>query len=100
MAFAFALGALAQALKCAFLSWDLDAAGITERRFWMKKEIAWKEVTCVLFKPKWLFGGAIDVYFARPSRPFRGYLRVYPENYAEFVGTLNRLSGSPGVEGK
>jgi hypothetical protein len=74
-----------------FIYWELDSDSLKERRFWNKKEVAWKEVTHVGNSAPTSNFLAVD--YARPApMSDHGQIIANPEDRLQFIAALRRFA--------
>jgi len=77
-----------------FVYWDLDSAGLHERRLWGEKKIPWREVTRVsAWNPEQTSSDFLAVHYAR-SAPMsdRGSVIANPDDRKQFLADLRRYA--------
>jgi hypothetical protein len=90
---AMILVALQVALSRYFIYWEIDSAGLRERRYWIVKEVAWVEVTHVgSFPRNSPTSDTLEVDY------IRGRIVAKPEDRREFISALRRFAPQANFE--
>lgn len=93
LALFFLVMASLQVLNHFFIYWDIDPAGLRERRLWSTREIHWREVTHIGGWPSQPSSDSLQIDFARPA-PIseRGSVIANPEDRGGFIAALHKFA--------